>query len=366
MTDSQKLQNKLKQNIAVKLVLIVIIACALLLPVTVITWLSEGYHHLHLVHIVFLILALALYFRPSKQLFGIDVALVTMFLSFVMLIGAYGIGINSGLLALLFSSCLVLLYLHSSMLSAIYGFLAIALVATILLLKPDSVIFPYDAHLSLDTAYYVWNFSIISVLIAFVVISTLLAETYKKFSQSTLLLAKKKEELDYLANHDHLTGLSSQRLAQEQLELTLNMAKRHEFKAAILYIDIDEFSLINDALGHDAGDYALKEVAKRIKELIRDTDIACRQGGDEFLVILHFPVSKEACDIICKRLIAAFDQRVPYKDHEIKINLSIGVAIFPDHGDTQYELRTKADKAMQFSKKHNKHNFTFADEIETK
>ena len=350
---------------AVKLVLVVIVICILLLPVTILGWYSDGYDHIHLVHFVFLTVSAALYLRHSKLLYGIDIALVTMFLTFFMLIGVYEIGINGGLIALILACSLLLTYIYGAKVSIIHFAISLILVLVILFIKPSAVIFPYATQLPTESTYFLWSYSIIAVLISFIVVSTLLSETRKKFSETMFQLDKKVEEVNYLANHDHLTGLSSQRLAQEQLELTLNMAKRHEFKAAILYIDIDEFSLINDALGHDAGDYALKEVAKRIKELIRDTDIACRQGGDEFLVILHFPVSKEACDIICKRLIAAFDQRVPYNDHEIKINLSIGVAIFPEHGDSQFELRSKADKAMQHSKQNNKHSFTFADEVES-
>lgn len=91
-------------------------------------------------------------------------------------------------------------------------------------------------------------------------------------------------------------------------------------------LHIDKFRFINDALGHDAGDYALKEVAKRIRELIRVTAVACRQGDDEFSFILHVLVSLQSCDEICNKLIAAFVQRLHCTDNEIKINLSIGTA----------------------------------------
>jgi diguanylate cyclase (GGDEF)-like protein len=104
----------------------------------------------------------------------------------------------------------------------------------------------------------------------------------------------------------------------------------------------------------------LKEVAKRLKEIIRDTDIACRQESDEFLVILHYPISREPYDIFCKLLLAAFDTRFAYEDHEIKINNSIGVGLYPDNGTAQFDLRSSADKAMHESKASQKHHYIFA------
>ena len=113
-------------------------------------------------------------------------------------------------------------------------------------------------------------------------------------------------------------------------------------------------------MGHDAGDFTLVQIADRLKDLIRDTDIACRQGGDEFLVILHYPVTREDCQHVCERLIAAFDSRIAYKEHQLKVSLSIGVSIYPDDGDNHEELRQKADKAMYRSKQKHKNSFEFA------
>ncbi|GAC29285.1 GGDEF domain-containing protein [Brumicola pallidula] len=363
MTDSQKQDNTMQQLILSKLVLIIITICALGLPFTIGNWLQSGFHNIHLVHIVFMALAIAVYFRSSKQKMVIDTILVSMFLLLLILIGAYEYGLSSGLVALLVVTSSVILVMHNPKTAAIYSIVTTATVAAGILFLAKDPIVPILTSNATATFINASVYSVVAVLVSFTLIGTLLINLQNTLKKSLLELDKKAEQVDYLANHDHLTGLSSSRFAQEQLELTLKMAKRHNFKAAILYIDIDKFRLINDALGHDAGDYALKQVAKRIKELIRDTDIACRQGGDEFLVILHYPVSIEACDVICQRLIGAFDKRVSYKDHEIKISLSIGVAIYPEHGDTQFKLRTKANKAMHISKdkQSEKHHFTLAD-----
>jgi diguanylate cyclase (GGDEF)-like protein len=363
VTDSQKQDNTTQHLILSKLVLIIITICALGLPLTISNWLQSGFHHIHLVHTVFMALAIAVYCRASKQKMMIDTILVSIFLLLLILIGAYEYGLSSGLIALLLAFSLVIMVTHNHKVSSVYSIVTTAVVAAVILFLTNDPLVPILSNNTTVTFINASVYSILSVLISFTLTGTLLFNFQNTLTMSLTELDKQAEQIEYLANHDHLTGLSSARFAQEQLELTLKMAKRHNFKAAILCIDIDKFRLINDALGHDAGDYALKEVAKRIKELIRDTDIACRRGGDEFLVILHYPVSIEACDVICQRLMGAFDKRVPYKDHEIKISLSIGVAIYPEHGDTQFELRTKADKAMCISKdRHNdKHHFTLAD-----
>ena len=361
VADSQKQGSELKQKTISKLVLIIIAITAMGLPLSIYAWSNTGFHNLYLVHFVFIAVAISFYFRSSTKTVALDTMLVVMFLSFILLIGAYEYGFSSGLLALLITAIAVIAVMQSTKASILVAVVMLSVLTAILLFLTNKTYIPLGNEMEPQILITASLFSSFSVFISFTIIAILLIDSRNSLHSSLTELDEQAKRVDYLANHDELTGLSSARLAQEQLELTLKMAKRHEFKAAILHIDIDKFRLINDALGHDAGDYALKEVAKRIRELIRDTDIACRQGGDEFLVILHYPVSLEACDVICNRLIAAFDQRVPYTDHEIKINLSIGIAIYPDHGLTQFELRTKAEKAMHKSKSDQKHNYTFAD-----
>jgi diguanylate cyclase (GGDEF)-like protein len=359
VSNSQNKDKILYHRFSSKLAFVTITICAIGLPVSIGNWIQYGFNNIHLVHFVFIAVAGAIYFSSSKQKIIIDTILVTMFLSFLILIGANEYGLSIGLLVLLISSSLIIAVLHNVKFSFIYSTLMVIFVAGAIWFLNNKLIVPIPSDS--PTFINAFTYSIVSVLISFALIGVLLIELQSALTKSLTEIDAHGKQLEYLANYDALTGLSSPRLAQEQLELTLKMAKRYEFKAAVLHIDIDGFRLINEALGRDAGDYALKEVAKRIKELIRDTDIASRQSGDEFLVILYYPISKLACDIICKRLIAAFDARVPYKDQEIKINLSIGVAIYPDNGETQFELRAKADKARHVSKNIQQHNFTFAD-----
>ncbi|MFT7258405.1 MAG: diguanylate cyclase (GGDEF)-like protein [Glaciecola sp.] len=359
MTDSRSKNKKLHYRISSRLALLIITICTIVVPVSIGNWIEYGFNIIHLAHFAFTAVAGAIYFSSSKHKIIIDTILVTVFLSLLILIGAIEYGLSVGLLALLISCNVIIAVLHNLKISFIYSFLMVIFVAGAISFLNNDLVFPIQSDSPTFISAFIY--SILSILISFALIIVVLIELQTTLNKSLDEVDAHGKQLEYLENYDALTGLSSPRLAQEQLELTLNMAKRYEFKVAVLHIDVNGFRVINEALGRDAGDYVLKEIAKRLKGLIRDTDIASRHSGDEFLVILYCPVSKLACDTICKRLIAAFDARVPYKDQEIKVNLSIGVAIYPDNGDTQFELRAKADKARYISKENLKHHFTFAD-----
>ncbi len=349
----------IKQSIALKLALTLLVVSVFLLPLSIFIWKSAGFHLYYVLHILSVISAVALLIKNNKYSYRAEFAVTITILTLMAVLGTYNFGLNSGAIILLITVAILIFIGFSLKLAGIYFVLSlVALVILIMVQINDAILLTQD---NLDDASSPALFVYISVLLSSIISCQLVLEYRKKLQNALFVIDKQSQEVKYLANHDYLTGLSSPRLAQEQLELTLNMAKRHEFDAAILYIDIDEFRVINDALGHDAGDHTLKEVAKRLKEIIRDTDIACRQGSDEFLVILHYPISREACDLVCKRLLSAFDARFAYEDHEIKINLSIGVAIYPDNGTTQFDLRSNADKAMHRSKANHKHHYTFAE-----
>lgn len=351
----------LKQSIAFKLVVTLLVMSVIILPLSIFNWNNHGFHLNYVVHILTIIAAGVLLQRNDKYSYKPEFIVSISILTVIAGLGIYSLGFNSGTIALLIAGTTLTFICFSSKTTIIY--FAATLASFILLTFLRGNISSFETINQNDFANSVNLFTYLSIILFSSILCLLLFEHRKRLQNALFLIEKQNQEVKYLSNHDYLTGLSSPRLAQEQLELTLSMSKRHNFKTAILYIDINDFKVINDALGHDAGDHALKVVAKRLQDIIRDTDIACRQGGDEFLVILHYPVSTDACEIICKRLLSAFDSRITYEDHEIKINLSIGVAIFPDHGTTQFDLRSSAAKAMQYSKENHKHNYTFAETI---
>ena len=176
-------------------------------------------------------------------------------------------------------------------------------------------------------------------------------------------LENQKAELEHLANHDMLTGLPSLRRAEGKLNEIMVTSKRNGTSTALLYLDLDGFKEINDTYGHEAGDSVLKAISDRFSDIIRDTDICCRIGGDEFLII--------ACDIkqlhcvkdMCERLVAAASAPVEYQGHKLIVGVSIGAALYPDHAQDARTLRLKADEVMYEVKRKGKNNYLIANNL---
>ena len=157
-------------------------------------------------------------------------------------------------------------------------------------------------------------------------------------------------QLAYLAHHDPLTGLLNRRHFQQQLEQYLALAQRYDYCGALLFIDLDEFKDINDTLGHQAGDALLQSLAKLLQTQLRETDILARLGGDEFAIMLP-QTSAAGVHLLTQRLWEALQHHVVIVNGKpIRISASIGVTLFPDHGNTADELLAHADLAMYKAK----------------
>ena len=175
--------------------------------------------------------------------------------------------------------------------------------------------------------------------------------------ERTKELEEKNKEIEHLANHDPLTGLPSLRLANQRLKVALNLAKRKEHIAAVLFFDLDSFKNINDTYGHETGDIVLVEAASRIQKVIRDYDTACRIGGDEFLVILSEVESVSFIEDICARILLQINEPFALDEISLKIEASIGCAYYPKHGETEDQLKKTADKLMYKVKNSGKNNY---------
>ncbi|MFJ5538195.1 putative bifunctional diguanylate cyclase/phosphodiesterase [Vreelandella titanicae] len=157
-------------------------------------------------------------------------------------------------------------------------------------------------------------------------------------------------KLAHQAQHDSLTGLPNRVLLAERLSRAIGLAKRHQHQVALIYLDLDAFKPINDSLGHAVGDALLKLVAGRLSECVRDTDTICRQGGDEFVVLLSEIEEPEDAARIAQKILSAL--AVPYRidNHELHITTSIGISLYPDHGIDARTLLNNADTAMYHAK----------------
>ena len=174
-----------------------------------------------------------------------------------------------------------------------------------------------------------------------------------------------QEELFFNATHDALTCLPNRFYFRKKLEEALRRSIRDKTEGALFFLDLDNFKSINDTLGHEAGDLVLKEAADRLRNLLRDTDIVARYGGDEFLLLIEPLKSKEGPMYLAKRIIEAFNEPFIIDGIPYHIGTSIGIALFPKDGTDPETLIKLADMSMYRAKKEGKHGFRFfSDQID--
>lgn len=154
------------------------------------------------------------------------------------------------------------------------------------------------------------------------------------------------EHLKHLAEHDLLTKLPNRVLLQEKFLFALASAKRHEQKLGLLYLDLNDFKPINDNYGHIIGDIILQEIATRIASCVRETDMAARIGGDEFVILLIDISDQNTCQIMSNKLKKLIAQPVLIENTSHQVKASIGIAIYPEHGDNFDKLLHYSDLAM--------------------
>jgi diguanylate cyclase (GGDEF)-like protein/PAS domain S-box-containing protein len=169
-----------------------------------------------------------------------------------------------------------------------------------------------------------------------------------------------EETIKQLAFYDPLTQLPNRRLLQERVKHSIKVCHRTGKSMAVLMMDLDKFKLVNDTLGHTAGDELLRQVAERIKNCLREMDTVARLGGDEFVVVIEEVINDEniakVADIIINTLSQPFTL---YKTHQVSIGVSIGIAIYPQHGDSLEVLMDNADIALYRAKDNGRGCFVY-------
>ena len=172
-------------------------------------------------------------------------------------------------------------------------------------------------------------------------------------------LEQSRVEQEYLSNHDALTGLPNRRLFSSRLEQSLDSAKQNSSQVAILFLDLDQFKLVNDTLGHDIGDKLLVEVANRLRPQSSETQLLARIGGDEFNVLIEGMSDVAALKHTVKKYLALFHPPFQCAGLELSISVSIGVALYPRDGEDSVTLIKNADLAMYKSKDKGRNNYSF-------
>jgi diguanylate cyclase (GGDEF)-like protein len=163
----------------------------------------------------------------------------------------------------------------------------------------------------------------------------------------------------YLATHDDLTDLPNRAMFSQMLNAAIKVAQRYDRKFSVMFVDLDRFKLINDTLGHAAGDILLKGVASQFRQCLRDSDVLARFGGDEFVILLHEVSDVAQVSAVARRLLSAAVTPIMIHGRECRVTASIGVAKFPDHGTDEQSLTKNADAAMYLAKEEGRSGFRF-------
>lgn len=173
------------------------------------------------------------------------------------------------------------------------------------------------------------------------------------------LRKEQEERIIYQAHYDALTGLPNRMLFKDRVNQAIKSARRNKSLLGLLFIDLDNFKIINDTMGHDHGDVLLQQAAQRLNATLRENDTVGRHGGDEFVILLSELRSPLDAEIIVENIIQAFEKPFNVNDKEFIVGMSIGVTIYPDDGKDYQALLKNADIAMYKSKEEGKNTFRF-------
>lgn len=170
-------------------------------------------------------------------------------------------------------------------------------------------------------------------------------------------LKDSQARIDYMAQHDALTGLPNRTLFIERLKHALNRARRDKTQLSVLFVDLDRFKMINDTHGHPLGDELLTEIARRITQVVRVDDTVARIGGDEFILLLEGVASAESAKKVARLVLEALSRPVILDGKDLVVTTSIGIATYPADGDDETTLIRNADTAMYQAKESGRDRF---------
>ncbi|ESP94990.1 putative bifunctional diguanylate cyclase/phosphodiesterase [Pseudoalteromonas luteoviolacea] len=171
-----------------------------------------------------------------------------------------------------------------------------------------------------------------------------------------------EQQLETMAKFDELTSLPNRTLLMDRIQSAIGRARRFDNNVAIIFLDLDRFKIINDTLGHDTGDKLLQLVATRLSEGIRELDTVARLGGDEFVILLENLEHKEHAAHVAEKIVSVFESAFDIDGHQLFVTGSLGIATYPENGETAYDLIKCADTAMYAVKDSSRNNYMFFSE----
>lgn len=215
-------------------------------------------------------------------------------------------------------------------------------------LNPDTVLIRKDgSEVPIEDSaspIHDWNKKLTGAVVVFHDVSTLHAMTNK---------------MAYLAQHDFLTNLPNRVLLNDRIAQAITLAKRGTTKVVLLFLDLDNFKQINDLLGHSVGDKLLQSIAKKLNDCVRASDTVSRQGGDEFIVLLTGGKDELDITLIADKILAKLALPHTIDHNEVFITTSIGISVYPEHGQDTDTLIKNADTAMYKAKESGRNNYQY-------
>jgi len=171
-----------------------------------------------------------------------------------------------------------------------------------------------------------------------------------------------EERIQYVANHDTLTSLPNRVMFSEVLKLALQNARRYNGTFAVLFIDLDRFKIINDTLGHEAGDKLLQEMGARLSQAVRTSDVVARLGGDEFVVLVREVGEPKQVEAVARKILSALIKPMFIREQECSVTASIGICMYPADAQDEQSLMKNADIAMYRAKEEGKNTYKYYSE----
>jgi diguanylate cyclase (GGDEF)-like protein len=165
-----------------------------------------------------------------------------------------------------------------------------------------------------------------------------------------------ESDLQFLATHDVLTSLPNRYLLFDRMDQAIHRAQRHGNSMAVLFVDLDDFKMINDTYGHAAGDLILVQISDQLKKNVREADTVARIGGDEFIVLMDSIQSEEEAIHVAERVVHDVREGISIFPICPDVTVSVGISLYPRHGTTSNQLLGRADDAM-YRAKINKNSF---------
>jgi diguanylate cyclase (GGDEF)-like protein/PAS domain S-box-containing protein len=166
------------------------------------------------------------------------------------------------------------------------------------------------------------------------------------FVRDITLRRQTEEKIRHLAHYDALTDLPNRRLLTDRLQRAIAHAKRNNLNLALMFVDLDDFKIVNDTIGHEGGDILLAAAAKRLQLCMRESDTLSRLGGDEFIVLLPSISATDDATLVAQKILDALREPFDISGHSCRVTASIGIAVYPAHGLNERTLINRADAAM--------------------